>query len=65
MTSGLRLAVEMVELGAGLRAGRHRRECPDATEDEVRAVVLAWLADRSIAPDGDAVGRVTTWPRKG
>jgi len=57
------MAVEMVELGAQLRAQRHRREQPDATEDEVRDVVLAWLSERPMAPDGDAVGRVTTWPR--
>lgn len=59
----MRIAVEMVELGARMRAQRHRRERPDASEDEVRAVVLAWLSDRSMAPDGDAVGRVTAWPR--
>lgn len=57
------MTVELVELGAQLRAQRHRREQPDASEDEVREVVLAWLSDRSMAPDGDAVGRVTTWPR--
>lgn len=61
--SGMRLAVEMVELAGQLVAQRHRREQPGATEDEVRAVVLAWLSDRSMAPGGDAVGRVTTWPR--
>lgn len=60
---GLRLALEMVELGGQLVAQRHRRERPEATEDEVKAVVLSWLSDRSMAPDGDAVGRVTTWPR--
>ena len=63
MKAGLRVALELVDLGAQLHAQRHRREHPGATEEEVRAVVLAWLSARPMAPDGDAVGRVTTWPR--
>ncbi|MGH8951455.1 MAG: hypothetical protein ACRDX9_08515 [Acidimicrobiia bacterium] len=63
MKAGLRVALELVDLGAQLHAQRHRRKHPGAPEEEVRAVVLAWLRDRPMAPDGDAVGSVTTWPR--
>jgi hypothetical protein len=61
MKTGLRIALELTELGARLRAQRYRRENPEASEEEVVAVVAAWRADRSIAPDGDAVGRASTW----
>lgn len=59
----LDIVFELVDLGAGMVAARYRREHPDATDAEVEAAVNAWLGDRSMAPDGDAEGRVVTWPR--
>jgi hypothetical protein len=57
---GLRLALELTELGLDLRLQRFRREHPDATEAEVEAVARAWLLDRPGAPLGDAPGRPST-----
>lgn len=57
MTSGLAVALELLETSVQLRAQRHRREHPEATESEVAAVVQAWLLARPGAPDGDAPGR--------
>lgn len=61
--TGLQIALELTQLGADLHAQRHRRENPLASEAEVRQVVADWYADRSKAPDGDAVGRRIGWPR--
>jgi hypothetical protein len=61
--TGLRVALELTELGAQMLAQRYRREHPGAPEEEVRRVVAEWLADRSQAPQGDGWGRTVTWPR--
>ena len=53
----LALALELTSLGAEFRAKRHRREHPEATEDDVEAAVAAWLAHRPGAEFGDAEGR--------
>jgi len=58
------IAIELTELGRELRAQRHRREHPDATEEEVAEVVGLWMGERPGAPDGDAVGRSISWPRR-
>jgi DNA-binding transcriptional ArsR family regulator len=62
-TGGLRTALDLTELGAKLRAQRHRREHPWATDEEVRQVVDAWLMDHTRAPYGDGEGRSVPWPR--
>ncbi len=56
-------ALELVEIGQQLRAQRHRREHPDATDDEIAVVVDAWMHDRRGAPTGDAEGRSVSLPR--
>lgn len=61
--NGMAVAIELLELALLMRGERHRREHPDATEEEVAAVVQAWKVDRPDAPNGDAVGRVVPWPR--
>ncbi|HEY7582096.1 MAG TPA: hypothetical protein VIB78_00500 [Acidimicrobiia bacterium] len=61
--TGLKIALDLTELGAELRAQRHRREHPDASEAEVRQIVAAWLGARPMAPEGDGVGRIVPWPR--
>lgn len=53
----LQTAFELFRFGCEMRAERHRREHPDATEAEVQAVVRAWLQERPGAEHGDAVGR--------
>jgi hypothetical protein len=63
-TTKLQTALDLTDLGARLFAQRFRREHPAATEADVKQAVDAWLADRSQAPGGDAVGRVATWPRR-
>ena len=40
--TGLQVALELTELGAQLRAQRHRRDNPEASEAEVRKVVADW-----------------------
>ena len=57
------VALDLLEFSLLLRAERHRREHPNATEEEVAAIVHAWRTDRPGAPDGDAVGRSVSWPR--
>lgn len=61
--TGLQIALDLAELGAEMRAQRHRREHPNASDDEVAEVVAAWWSDRSQAPDGDAEGKPVPWPR--
>lgn len=60
--SKMAAAFELFDVAVHLRAERHRRENPEATEAEVDAVVQAWLLDRPGAPDGDAPGRRRTLP---
>jgi Rv0078B-related antitoxin len=62
-TYGMVVAMELLELGLKMRAERHRREHPEASEAEVAAVVHAWKVDRPGAPFGDAPGRSVSWPR--
>ena len=52
-SSGLALAIELLEAGMALQAQRYRREHPDASEAEAAAFVQAWLLDRPGAPMGD------------
>lgn len=61
--NGMAVAIELLELALLMRGERHRREHPEATEEEVAAVVQAWKVDRPGAPNGDAIGRVVPWPR--
>ena len=61
--NGMAVAIELLEMALKMRAERHRREHPDATTDEVEAVVHAWKVDRPGAPFGDAEGRSVPWPR--
>ncbi len=56
-------AIELLEVALLMRAERHRREHPNATDAEVEVVVQAWKVDRPGAPFGDAEGRSVSWPR--
>ncbi len=64
LKSGMAVAIELLELALLMRAERHRREHPEATEEEVAAVVQAWKVDRPGAPHGDSNGRPVPWPRR-
>ncbi|MDZ7732580.1 MAG: hypothetical protein U5R31_05185 [Acidimicrobiia bacterium] len=62
--SGVVTAIALTDLGLRLLAQRHRREHPEASEDEVEAAVRVWLLERPGAPDGDAVGRPVSLPHE-
>jgi hypothetical protein len=53
----VRLTLDMYEFGERMQRARLRRENPNATEEEVQALIEAWLSDRPGAEFGDAVGR--------
>ena len=53
----LRLALDMYEVGEQMQRARLRRQSPDATDEQIQALVEAWLRDRPGARFGDAVGR--------
>jgi hypothetical protein len=53
-----RVAMELYELAEAMLRQRLRRKHPDATEDEIDALVVAWRSRRPGAEDGDAPGRV-------
>jgi hypothetical protein len=57
-------AVRLHHLGVAMKRQSFRRERPEATEEELDAAVLAWLADRPDAPYGDGDGVPGTWPRR-
>ena len=53
----LRLALDMYEVGERMQRARLRRQDPDASDEQIEALVEAWLRDRPGAEFGDAVGR--------
>jgi Rv0078B-related antitoxin len=61
--TGVQVAFELFALASKMRGERHRREHPDATEEEIAAVIRAWQMERPGAEFGDAEGRVINWPR--
>jgi Rv0078B-related antitoxin len=62
--NGMAIAFELLELALLMRGERHRREFPEATDEEIACVVQAWKIERPGAPYGDAVGISVPWPRK-
>jgi hypothetical protein len=63
--SGVAIALELLDFAKKMRAERHRRDHPEATDDEVNEVVRLWTMERPGAPFGDAEGRSVSWPRPG
>ena len=47
-----------------MRAQRFRRERPNASEDEIEALMEAWRGERPGAEAGDSAGRSVQWPRR-
>ncbi len=56
----LRIALELVEVGAELMRERLRREDPGATDAEIHRRLVAWFRTRPGAEHGDAPGRPIT-----
>jgi hypothetical protein len=52
-------SLDMWEFGVELTQLRFRREHPEASDCEIRAMVRAWLRGRP----ADGAGRVVSWPR--
>jgi hypothetical protein len=57
LAARLRLAFELCALGESIR-----RAHPDATDEEIDALLVAWFATRPGAEPGDAWGRLISWP---
>ena len=62
MAARLRTAFDLCELGESVHRAQLRREHPAATDDEIEALLIAWLETRPGAEHGDACGRPITWP---
>jgi hypothetical protein len=61
LAARLRAALELSNMGIAIRRAQLRREHPEATDDHIEALVLAWLHARPGAEHGDAWGRPITW----
>ena len=62
MAARLRTAFDLCALGESMRRAQLRREYPQATEDDVEALLAAWLQTRPGAEHGDGWGRAISWP---
>jgi Rv0078B-related antitoxin len=62
--NGVAIAFDLLETALQMRAQRHRREHPEATEAEIATVVRAWRLQRPGAEFGDTAGNVIPWPRE-
>ena len=62
MASRLRMALDLCEMGESMRRMQLRREHPSATDEDIEALLVAWLETRPGAEDGDAWGRAISWP---
>ncbi|HUG36796.1 MAG TPA: hypothetical protein VML54_07585, partial [Candidatus Limnocylindrales bacterium] len=58
MASRLRIALDLCEMGESMRRMQLRRERPSASDEEIEALLVAWLETRPGAEEGDAWGRV-------
>jgi hypothetical protein len=62
LAARLRAALDLCELGESIRRAQLRREHPGATDEEIEALLIAWLQTRPGAEHGDAWGRPIAWP---
>jgi hypothetical protein len=58
----LRTALDLCSLGESMRRAQLRREHPDATDEDIEALLVAWLETRPGAERGDGWGRPISWP---
>lgn len=56
----IRAVFEMYEFGEQMYRAKLGREHPDATANEIEALIREWRMDRPGAPMGDAIGRLST-----
>jgi hypothetical protein len=59
----LEAALELAELAEEMKREQLRRAHPEASDEDIERLVLAWLHTRPGAEHGDAVGRVVRLPR--
>jgi len=57
-----RTALDLCALGESMRRAQLRREHPSASDDEIEALLAAWLEERPGAEHGDRWGRPISWP---
>ena len=62
MAARLRTALDLCALGESMKVAQLRREHPDATDQAIEAMLVAWLETRPGAEHGDAWGRLISWP---
>lgn len=53
----LRIALDLHDAGVEMMRQNLRRRHPDADEQEIQRLLVAWLHERPGAEHGDAVGR--------
>ena len=58
----LRTALDLSALGESMRRAQLHREHPDATDEEIEALLVTWLETRPGAEHGDGWGRAISWP---
>jgi hypothetical protein len=58
VASNLRIALEMFGLGESIMRQNLKRMHPAASEEEIEAMVSAWLLERPGAEHGDAPGKL-------
>lgn len=62
LATRLRTAFDLCELGESMRRAQLCREHPDATGEEIEALLVTWLQTRPGAEHGDSWGRSISWP---
>jgi Rv0078B-related antitoxin len=62
LAARLRTAFDLCELGESVRRAQLRREHPEATDEEIEALLVIWLQTRPGAEYGDSWGRPISWP---
>ena len=55
--TNLRLALDLFEAGEAMMRQNLRRAHPDATEEELRSMLVRWLMDRPSHADADGFRR--------
>ncbi|MBI1846678.1 MAG: hypothetical protein HYR86_06875 [Candidatus Rokubacteria bacterium] len=62
LAARLRATFDLCALGESMRQAQLRREHPDATDEEIEALLVAWLQERPGAEHGDSWGPPISWP---
>jgi hypothetical protein len=58
----LRLTLDLYEAGEDMVRAKLRRQHPDASAEEIEAMIERWLMERPGAELGDALGHPRPWP---